>query len=82
MQLGTRRNEWHPAQLFTYKEDEIYSLEFGFGLMKIKNYQDMSKPKNFSHNLRLKYSKPKDFTIGQLFMHEECGHSMDWMVSY
>ena len=63
MQLGPRRNERLPAQLFTYNEDEIYSLEFGFGIMKSKNYRDMSKPKNFSPNLRLKYSKQKDFRI-------------------
>ena len=77
MQLGPRRNERLPAQLFTYNEDEIYSLEFGFGKMKIKNYQDVSKPKNFSPNLRLKYSKPKDFRIGEFFMQQKCGHSLD-----
>ena len=39
MQLGPRRNERLPAQLFIYKEDELYSLEFGFGIMKIKKCQ-------------------------------------------
>ena len=58
--------------MFTYKEYGIYSLEFGFGIMKIKNYQDMAK---LSHNLTLKYSKPKDFRIGEFFMHEKCRHS-------
>ena len=76
MQLGPRCNERLPAQLFTYKEDEIYSLEFGFGIMKIKNSEDMPKPINFSPNLRLKYSKQKDFRIGDFFMHEKCGHSV------